>query len=214
MFTFDGLTYDFQGAGEYVLAEGPEFAVHTRFARPSGTNPAVTFNHGVAAKVGGSIIAFGHGAAGFENCRDLGAMVIDSRGANVEGPAPSNQCFLDNTGDKPATDPVIGPLAPNPPGTTRTRALLPGSPAIDIVPLATLCLQVPPLPRDQRGILRPQGAACDAGAYEVEVAPPATVTPAAAIATTTPVTTRKKKCKKKKKRSAAAAKRKCKKKKK
>jgi hypothetical protein len=58
-----GERYDFQGAGEYVLAEGRGFSVHSRFARPTGTNPAVIFNHGVAAKVGGSIVAFGDDGA-------------------------------------------------------------------------------------------------------------------------------------------------------
>jgi hypothetical protein len=161
--------------------------------------------------IGGSIIAFGHGAVGFEDCRDNGTTVIDSRGSNVVGPAPANQCFLDNTNDHPSTNPMIGPLMLNAPGTTRTRALLPGSPAIDIVPVATLCLGNPP---DQRGIIRPQGSACDAGAYEVEVpAPPVTPTPTA-TATATPATTAKKKCKKKKKRHALASKKKrCKKKK-
>jgi hypothetical protein len=45
-------------------------------------------------------------------------------------------------------------------GPAATRALLPGSPAIDA---ASAC---PPPAQDQRGITRPQGAACDIGAYE------------------------------------------------
>ena len=89
MFTVDGLTYDFQGAGEYVLAEGPDFAVHSRFARPSGTNPAVTFNHGVAAKVGGSIIAFGD-----DDAKTLGSgRSITLDGAAITAPrAPPRRC--------------------------------------------------------------------------------------------------------------------------
>src|SRR5262249_45753340 len=49
-----------------------------------------------------------------------------------------------------------------------TRALGAGSAAIDVVPAAGCAAN------DQRGITRPQGAACDAGAYEV--APPAVTT--------------------------------------
>jgi hypothetical protein len=69
----------------------------------------------------------------------------------------------------PSADPLLGPLAandgpaPDPPdGPTKTHALLPGSPAIDA---AVAC---PPPTTDQRGVSRPQGAACDIGAYEVE----------------------------------------------
>ena len=54
-------------------------------------------------------------------------------------------------------DPLLGALAPNG-GTTMTHALLPGSPASDA---GGACLS-----DDQRGVTRPQGAACDLGAYE------------------------------------------------
>jgi CSLREA domain-containing protein len=56
-------------------------------------------------------------------------------------------------------DPKLGPLADNG-GPTRTHALLLGSPAID----AASTPDCPPT--DQRGVLRPQGAACDIGSYE------------------------------------------------
>jgi CSLREA domain-containing protein len=56
-------------------------------------------------------------------------------------------------------DPLLGPLAANG-GLTRTHALLLGSPAID----AASTPDCPPT--DQRGVLRPQGAACDIGSYE------------------------------------------------
>ena len=55
--------------------------------------------------------------------------------------------------------PRLGPLADNG-GTTFTRALQPGSPAIDAA-------STPDCPAiDQRGVLRPQGQACDIGSYE------------------------------------------------
>jgi CSLREA domain-containing protein len=58
-------------------------------------------------------------------------------------------------------DPKIGPLALNG-GPTRTHALLLGSPAIDAA-------STPDCPAtDQRGVLRPQGAACDIGSFERE----------------------------------------------
>jgi len=55
---------------------------------------------------------------------------------------------------------LLAPLALNAPGTTQTYALLPGSPAID-AGNNTTCTNA-----DQRGVSRPQGATCDAGAYE------------------------------------------------
>lgn len=61
-------------------------------------------------------------------------------------------------------DPMLGALAENG-GFTMTMALLPGSPAID----AGSALSCPAT--DQRGVSRPQGNACDIGAYEAEVAP-------------------------------------------
>ena len=61
---------------------------------------------------------------------------------------------------------VLGPLAANG-GPTQTHALLPGSPAIDLVPASGASCPT----TDQRGVTRPQGPACDAGAFEVAVAP-------------------------------------------
>jgi hypothetical protein len=52
---------------------------------------------------------------------------------------------------------------------TFTHALLPGSPAIDQIPLSD-CL-VDGITTDQRGVKRPQGAACDIGAYEYVPSP-------------------------------------------
>ena len=60
--------------------------------------------------------------------------------------------------DLPNTDPMLGALTPD---AVPTVALLPGSPAIDVIPVAD-CTE----PADQRGIARPQGAGCDIGAFE------------------------------------------------
>jgi uncharacterized repeat protein (TIGR01451 family) len=57
-------------------------------------------------------------------------------------------------------DPILGPLTYNG-GDTWTHALLPGSPAIDSVPVVSCTLTT-----DQRGVPRPYGMACDIGAYE------------------------------------------------
>jgi hypothetical protein len=62
-------------------------------------------------------------------------------------------------------DPKLGPLADNG-GPTQTMALAAGSAAVDLVPVSACTVTT-----DQRGLHRPAGSACDAGAYEVS--PPA-----------------------------------------
>lgn len=100
---------------------------------------------------------------------------ITSLGRNLEDTAT---CNLNATGDLANTAPLLGPLEDN--GVLQgrpayTHALLSGSPAIDHS-AASGCPAT-----DQRGVARPQGSACDSGAYEVMVAPPITptVTPTA-----------------------------------
>ncbi len=93
---------------------------------------------------------------------------ITSYGYNLDS---DGTCLVIPTaGDLPGTDPLLGPLADNG-GPTFTQALLAGSPAIDAIPLAH-CNNADgnPLTTDQRGVARPQGAACDIGAYEFEPA--------------------------------------------
>ena len=71
--------------------------------------------------------------------------------------------------DKPNVDPLLGTLAVR--GTTPVYDLLSGSPAIDAA--TGNCP-----PADQRGVARPQGAACDSGPYEVEALPAQPLPPA------------------------------------
>jgi hypothetical protein len=75
-------------------------------------------------------------------------------------------------------DPDLGQLADNG-GPTETLALGVGSAAIDIVPATGAGCPA----TDQRGLPRPSGPACDAGAYEVT--PPAAKTGDASAITTT-----------------------------
>jgi len=76
-------------------------------------------------------------------------------GTNIEN---GGGCHL-RAPDRVSTGPRLGPLRDNG-GPTRTRALLPGSIAIDRY-TAGDCP-----PTDQRGYSRPAGAACDIGAFE------------------------------------------------
>lgn len=73
-------------------------------------------------------------------------------------------------------DPNLGPLQDNG-GPTFTHALLAGSPAINQGD-NTVCVDPATVNNlDQRGITRPQGAACDIGAFELVDATPPTASP-------------------------------------
>ena len=101
------------------------------------------------------------------------AMVI-SQGYNLIGKNDDGLGFdagnpngnLDFVGTSAAPiNPMLGPLQFNG-GPTKTMALVKGSPAID----TGTCADIPAT--DQRGVSRPQGIACDIGAYEVLQTPP------------------------------------------
>ena len=83
---------------------------------------------------------------------------FSSGGYNLIGAIGANITSITATGDITNTLPLLGPLADNG-GDTMTHALLPGGPAIDAGGSCGVAA-------DQRGIARPQGSACDSGAFE------------------------------------------------
>ncbi len=92
---------------------------------------------------------------------------ITDEGYNLEDTSPSTCGFSSANNDIVGSDPMLGPLADNG-GPTRTMALAPGSPAIDVIPSTnTLCSASS---NDQRGAARPDSgeSACDIGAYEYQ----------------------------------------------
>ena len=99
-----------------------------------------------------------------------GPGVVTSLGHNLDS---DGSCGLTATGDLSNTDPLPGPLQDNG-GPAFTHALLLGSQAIDAGNPATpssggnACEAT-----DQRGIARPQGTACDIGAFELDLTAPA-----------------------------------------
>jgi predicted outer membrane repeat protein len=81
-------------------------------------------------------------------------------GTNSNNLVGDGSCGSDHSGD-----PMLGPLADNG-GATWTHALLPGSPAIDAIPVISCTV-----PADQRGVPRPivqtsSDTPCDIGAFE------------------------------------------------
>jgi len=109
------------------------------------------------------------------NCSTDPGATIGSLGFNLES---GTDCGFAASGDQQSKDPMLGPLQ-NAGGPTDTRPLLAGSPALNAGRTAT-CLST-----DQRGVPRPQGPACDIGAYEAQVGVPDTL-----IVTGPPVITR------------------------
>jgi hypothetical protein len=95
-----------------------------------------------------------------------GQPVIVSQGHNLSDDSTCTTYF-NKPGDLNNTPAGLGGLENNG-GPTQTIALLSGSRAIDAVPLSS-CFTVAgsPVPTDQRGVARPQGSACDIGAFEL-----------------------------------------------
>jgi hypothetical protein len=109
---------------------------------------------GGQASIGNSILS---SPAGVTNCDGV---VTISVGHNL---ASDNSCGLTDPTDLNNNASIkLGPLQVNPPATTATHALLPGSTAIDAGNCAFGSVV-----DDQRGVPRPQGPACDIGAYEL-----------------------------------------------
>jgi beta-glucanase (GH16 family) len=104
-----------------------------------------------------SIVSDNGGLNCFPGFFGPGTVTLASGGNNI---ASDTSCFLIESGDQENTDPLLDSLSDNG-GATLTRALIPGSPAIDAAGVAD-CPVI-----DQRGVLRPQGAACDVGAFEL-----------------------------------------------
>ena len=100
-------------------------------------------------------------------------IAIVSQGYNLTG-SDTGCDPLGGTGDVTVTPAsvftdLLGVLANNG-GLTQTHTLLPGSnPALDAIPSGTNHCGSTPFDTDQRGVARPQGAACDIGAFELEV---------------------------------------------
>jgi hypothetical protein len=131
------------------------------------TNSTITGNTttGVAPNVGGisqftgTVTLRNTIVAGNTGKQCIGT--ITNGGNNIDS---GTTCGWGSTnGSMSSTNPLLGPLALNAPGTTRTHALLAGSPAIDGV---TFNAPNGAPATDQRGVLRPQGAGYDIGAFE------------------------------------------------
>ena len=174
-------------SGNHVTGAGPAGAIwNTEELSVVGTtisgNSVVAGGGGILnngqVEIANSILA-GNVNAGAPDCGGT----LGSQGYNIVGDA-TGCTLVGGAGDQVGTaaaplNPLLGPLASNG-GPTPTMALLAGSPAREAGNPAPPADAVAPLPpdltpcplTDQRGIVRPAGARCDIGAFEVVPAPP------------------------------------------
>ena len=86
-------------------------------------------------------------------------------GYNISG---DESCHFTASTSKNSTDPLLDPNGlQNNGGPTQTIALQQGSPALDYIPKGQNGCNTT-IKTDQRGVKRPQGKACDVGAYELK----------------------------------------------
>ncbi|HKP89168.1 MAG TPA: calcium-binding protein [Thermoleophilaceae bacterium] len=153
------------GGGAFLASPGSGFllvaaaTIASNWA-PTGNGGGVWID-GLAAgdnhrSVRGSILAGNHGS----DC--AGPATLVSLGGNIDG---DGTCGFADATDLAEVDPGLEDPEYNG-GPTRTRALEPGSPAIDL--WTTECSRI----LDQRLVPRPDGA-CDSGAFEVAACCPA-----------------------------------------
>lgn len=121
------------------------------------TNNSASSGGGVSGTIGSiknSIVA-GNSAGANPDCSGT----LNSDGYNLIGNTSGTTITGDLTGNILNVSAELAPLADNG-GNTSTHALLPGSPAIDAGDCGAVAA-------DQRGVARPQGSACDIGAFEL-----------------------------------------------
>ena len=156
------------GDGGAVYKSGPTtFSVsHSTISDNSATGLGGGISGG-SMSMDSSIMAGNH--AGSLLTQDCDA-IVGSAGYNLIGDA-DGCAFFPAAGDQVGSasgsgviDPLLSPLASNG-GKTQTMALAVASPAVDAIPIGPLCSAGS---NDQRGTARPQGNACDIGAYEVK----------------------------------------------
>jgi hypothetical protein len=136
--------------------------VHNEGGVVTINNSTVSGNSGVGiANYYGTLALSNSIVANQASDTDCGG-TITSLGHNLDS---DGSCGLTATGDISSGAANLGPLQVNAPGAAATYALLPGSQAINAGDCSGGTIT-----SDQRGVSRPQGPACDIGAFELEQA--------------------------------------------
>jgi hypothetical protein len=146
-----GSEVSFQNANDASVQLGNSTIVNTTqqpsISGLSGTTNTLIFNNSILVS-----------PPGIPNC--FSSVNLLSLGHNLSSDATCDLVTSTDIVNSPYAD--LGPLQINLPGTTATQALLPGSAAIDTGDCSGGFV-----PNDERGVSRPQGSACDIGAYEL-----------------------------------------------
>jgi hypothetical protein len=148
--TFGGGIFNAWTTGGGIFPSGPVTVINSTFAGNSAMQAGGIFNGG-----GRTLTLLNTIVANSPTGNNCYGAITDGGG---------NLSYLDATCPGINADPMLGPLQNNG-GPTETMAILPGSAAIDAANDA-ICAAAPVNGLDQRGIVRPQGAHCDIGAYE------------------------------------------------
>lgn len=155
----EGVAFDGNGGGLYnhfgSTARLESATISANSASTSGGDGGNIYNQ--AGATNGVVEAKNvivHDAQTSGNC---GGVAVTSTGPNLEQNTSGGGLSCGFSLFASTTDPMFSPLAWNG-GLTRTLALVAGSPALNV---GSGCAAV-----DQRGVPRPQGPACDVGAYE------------------------------------------------
>jgi hypothetical protein len=167
-----GLYNSFQSTGLLTLNYST-VTNNTSDSDSDGSGDGGGMYSGSTATLQSSIVAGNKkGASGLSDVTADCAGAVTSQGYNLTGSGTG--CSLSGAGDVTAapanvfTD-VLGVLADNG-GPTQTHALIfsPGNPALDAILSGANSCGFMPFDLDQRGVARPQGSACDIGAFEFE----------------------------------------------
>ncbi len=168
--TFTNNTADLFGGG--IAAEGASsMNISNSTIAFNSTSGVETGGGGIAdlmstVSISGSIVAENSAWQSYNCYNDVGTN--SDKGYNLSS---DSSCNFTGTGDLRNTNPRFDPNGlQNNGGPTQTLALEPGSPAVDHIPVGSSCPAT-----DQRGVSRPQGPACDIGAFEMTTADGLTV---------------------------------------
>lgn len=180
---------------DQALARFNNAAIHINAVLPGG--PSIRSTGGIfnepsgSVEIGNSIVAPNAAPDADNNLIEADCMgTIESTGYNLFGSDTDCTITGDVTGNLIGLDPMIPSSPTLDPADTWGYPPLPGSPAIDAGNPAppgsggAACETI-----DQRGLSRPQGAACDIGAYEFEAPTPTPTPTGTSTLTPTPTAT-------------------------
>jgi hypothetical protein len=163
-----GAVYVFPGTAVVRVYNSTFSANRADSDADGGGSGGAIYSSTAGSSISNSILAGNHETVffspqvGFVEYAQECAGVLSSNGHDIVQ-ANDGSCAI--SGGATSADPLLQPPVYNG-GFTRTRAIRPGSPAIDAGEPGGCNDAAGPLPTDQRGAARSSGAACDLGAFE------------------------------------------------